>query len=351
MALLVASHAPTAQAAPEPKDAGAGRIGETPGPCLRNQRSAPCPEPQVADKADDAARMANRLARARYFIDMQQLEKALAEIDLALVIDPDNLPARHLAGRLALTLGDIERAERELLLARKQAPDDPDVQATYAVFLQSRSAGLESLRELQDILTKHPDHLFAREQRALLLMNFRQYEAALADLNVIIESRPSVPALVRRAKAFLGLRRAQSAVADYSAALALAPGNQLLRVARADAYVEAGLDELALRDYDVVLTMDRGTPLYVMMDNDRAKLLAKRASAFVHLRRFDDAAADMITAITLGGQPAVLRAQILLRRSGFSEVPLDGKDSPALRKALSACFGLNVCFQGIMRAI
>jgi hypothetical protein len=59
----------------------------------------------------------------------------------------------------------------------------------------------------------------------------------------------------------------------------------------------------------------------------------------------------MVTAIGLGGVPAILRAQVLLRRNGFADVPLDGHDSPQLRQALTACFGLDVCFQGIMRAI
>ena len=111
------------------------------------------------------------------------------------------------------------------------------------------------------------------------------------------------------------------------------------------------LNELALRDYDTLLTMDGGTPLYVMFDNDRAKLLAKRANVYVQLMRFNEAAGDMVAAISIGGTPAILRAQALLRRNGFSDVPLDGHDSPALRQALASCFGLDACFQGIMRAI
>ncbi|MGH9808993.1 MAG: hypothetical protein ACRD9W_17370 [Terriglobia bacterium] len=155
----------------------------------------------------------------------------------------------------------------------------------------------------------------------------------------------------RRSQAFLALGKPQSAVADFSAAIKLEPSRFDLLAARADAYAMADLGELALRDYDAVLAMSGGSPLYVMFDNDRAKLLAKRAFTFVRLHRFDRATADMVTAIGLGGVPAILRAQVLLRRQGFADLPLDGHDSPALRKALTACFGLDVCFQGIMRAI
>ena len=157
--------------------------------------------------------------------------------------------------------------------------------------------------------------------------------------------------LVQRSETFLALGKPQSAAADLSAALKIEPNQFMLTIARADADAAAGLGELALRDYDSVLTMDRGVPLYVMFDNDRAKLLAKPANVYIQLKCFDDAAHDMVTAIGLGGVPAILRAQVLLRRNGFADVPLDGHDPPQLRQALTACFALDVCFQSIMRAI
>jgi hypothetical protein len=48
---------------------------------------------------------------------------------------------------------------------------------------------------------------------------------------------------------------------------------------------------------------------------------------------------------------SVLRAQIFLRQNGFGDLPLDGRDSPPLRTALQACFGLQSCFQRIQRGI
>jgi hypothetical protein len=47
----------------------------------------------------------------------------------------------------------------------------------------------------------------------------------------------------------------------------------------------------------------------------------------------------------------VLRVQVFLRGNGFPDVPLDGRDSPALRHAIASCFGLNACFQGVIKSI
>ena len=53
----------------------------------------------------------------------------------------------------------------------------------------------------------------------------------------------------------------------------------------------------------------------------------------------------MMSAIKVGGTPAILRAEVMLRRNGFPKVPIDGQQSPALRNALSECFALKACFQ------
>jgi len=351
---LVATRAFALETNTQQSDFGAGPINIRVTACLVANRShvgSPCPEPQVSQSSDKAEQVASRIARAWYFLDMQQLEKARDEADLALAVDPDDVKARHLAARISLTLTDLPRAEADLEVALKQAPDDADVKTTHAIILQTKNASLQSMREFQAVIREHPDHLYAREQAALLCMRFGWYEVVLANLNFVIERRVTTKLLTERADAFLALDRPQSAAADLSAALKREPDNPFLMKARAEAYAKGGMHDLALRDYDALLATDRGTPIHVMFGDERAKLLTKRAFSYVKLRRFDNAADDVITAISLGGVQAILRAQVLLRRSGFSDIPLDGHDSPALRRALTACFGLDACFQGIMKSI
>lgn len=350
-AVLVACAAP-AFAVDEP---GAGPIVVRSNPCFiaNHARSGPrCPEPEVATNGSSAERAANRLARARYFIDMQDIAAARREAELAVSIDESDRTARLLSARLAITGGDVARAERDLGILRARIADDADVNATYATLLLSKNAGDEALREFHGIVARHPGHLYAREQRARLLMMARRYDAALADLNVLVDADPAgTNARVLRSEALLALKRPLPATADLTAALEARPDQFFLLVARASAYAEAELDERALADYDKLLDLSGGFPLYAMPDNERARLLVKRAFVLSHLKRYERAADDVVTAIRMGGVQATLRAQVLLRRHGFSEVPMDGKDSPALRQAVSACFGLNACFQGMMQAI
>lgn len=343
-------------------DPGAGKLPMSLSPCYiaaHQHRGEPCTEPKLAAAdASIADRVAAYLARAVFDIDMQDAERAQKEVDSALALDSNNAEVRHLAARIAFTLLDVDRAENEITIARGLKPHDALIDTTYANILIARQANREAVGVLNDVIRRHPDYLFARELHATLFTYMGEccargnYQVALDDYEYLIQhNRTDATLLSKRAAVLLAIGDPKSAIVDLTAAIELAPQQYLMMAARADAYAAAGFDELALHDYDTLLATDHGAPLYVMFDNDRAKLLAKRANVYLQLKRFDDAARDMVTAIGMGGTPAILRAQVLLRRHGFSEVPLDGHDSPALRQALTSCFGLNACFQGIMRAI
>jgi tetratricopeptide (TPR) repeat protein len=340
----------------EINDPSAGPVPMRTGACftaVRFQKGPPCPEPQVVTSGDNASRIANRLDRATWLIAQQKYDKAREETDVAVGIDETNVSARFLRARLSMTLFEWPAAERDLLILRKQAPNDVDIRATAAHLLLANPSQLEALREFHRIVSEHPDHLFSREQRARLLLERKQADAALNDLNFILEAQPNYQfAHKLRAQAMQMAGRNLPAVADIKAGQKDEPDNALSLAQRAEAYAKAGNDELALKDYDRVLTiLEGGSPLYVMPGNMRSELLVKRAHVLVNLRQLDRAADDAVMAAKVGGVQAALRAQIKLRRSGFSEVPLDGKLSPELRKGLIACFGQKVCFQGVMKAI
>jgi tetratricopeptide (TPR) repeat protein len=346
------SSAETVNARP---DLGSGPIIAQMSPCRIAYwaNTGGCPEPAVVDSTDLETRMANRLARVRFFAEVQEYDKARAEMDIALGIDPSDVQALHLSARLWLTAGDWVRAERDAKLARQNAPSDPDIRATYAATLEWIPASRPTwLREYHEIIQQYPHHRFARQQRARMMTEAGRPDMALVDLNVLIADDPSdAIAIAQRAGVLLELGQANRAADDYSVILALQPGDFGLLVKRAEAYTAAGLYDLALGDYNTLLGNDPTKLVYALAGDSLGKLLIQRAFIYVQLHRFELAADDMIRAVGQGGKSSILRAQIFLRANGFPNVTLDGKDSASLRRALSACFGLNACFQGIMQAI
>jgi tetratricopeptide (TPR) repeat protein len=349
---LLAGTLDTSAAEPSP---GAGPIVMRVNPCFmanRTGRGTPCPEPAVSDHDDNQDRAASHIRRALFFIDMMELEKAAPEIDAALDLRPEWVEAHHLSARVAAANADVPRAQREIAVARALAPDDLDIRATNAAILAWR-APREALAEFDSIATKDATHLYARGQRARLLMQFGKPEAAMKDLDFLLSGdHPQSDYLPSRAEASLQMGRPQDAIADYTAALDLDPGRFNLLLARADAFEAYGDNEAALRDYDTILGPIGGDKSpYAIGGDVLAAPLMERAKLLVRAKRFADAATDMSAAIAKGGKPTGLKAQLFLRRNNFPEVPLDGRDSTELRTALASCFALNACFQGIMRAI
>jgi Tfp pilus assembly protein PilF len=344
-------------------DPGAGKLTLTGSACFRaaqQHRGTPCSEPkEAAADAPASERVHALLTRAVFDIDMLDTAKALKEADAAISLDADSAQARHLASRIAMTLGDLDRAEREVRIALRLHPRDPHIGTTYAMLLLARGATREAVGVLNDVISRSPDYLFARSQRAMFFAYLGQccsranYKVALDDYDFLIGRTPLDPVLFsQRAAIRLAIGQPEAAIEDLSAALKLAPDRVDLMISRADTYRAAGRDDLAVKDYDSILAeASPGVPLYIMPPDRSAKLLVARAQSLVRLKRFTDAARDVVMAMTAGGKPAILRAQVFLRRHGYPDVPIDGENSTKLRQALAACFGLDACYRPVMQAI
>jgi Flp pilus assembly protein TadD len=342
----------TAVAQATEADPGAGPIVMRITPCLIAKRTAPCPEPALSLAGDKRQRAGAYLERARFFIDVQNLQQALTEVDTAIELDPDWSDARHLAARISYSMADLARAERDIQHALRLSPNSPNILATRASILETRSPP-EALKSFEDIAEKYPDHVFSRAQRGRLLLEARRPGAALRDLDFVLSGdKPWLQYLPLRAKAHLMMGKVGEAINDLSAALRLNPNDPRVLLDRAAAYARIGDDAAALSDYDQVLgPVGGGRPRYALGGDMLAVPLMLRAEILVDHRRYEDAVTDILAAMEFGGTPAVLRAQVFLRRNGFSDLPLDGKGSDAVRDALRSCFGLNACFTGLIRAI
>jgi tetratricopeptide (TPR) repeat protein len=318
-------------------------------PCMRAKagKGPKCELPSLPDNADTQQMVAARLSRARFYIDTGELPNAVGETDAALALDSTNADAHHLAARLAMSMHDLVRAEREIKTAIRLRPDDVDLRATDAVRLGANAWLDEAVREFDEILAKRPDHRFSREERVKLLMSLSRPDAAIADLDVLLADRQDADLLAERGAAYISTNRPQQAIEDFSEGLKQVPGRVDLLTGRAAAYELAGNDQAALADYDAILGPINEPPVIIMREGQLAAYHMARAQLLIRLKRFADASSDMMHSISAGGRRSILRAQVYLRQNGFPQTPLDGQDSPDLRAALQSCFGLNSCSEKI----
>jgi Tfp pilus assembly protein PilF len=324
-------------------------------PCLiasKRPGAQPCDMPGLPPDASPDDIVAARIARANHLIDLQNLKGALAEVDAALAVDPSALGALHLSARLALSLRDLARAERDLAVALQQAPDDPDIRATHAAWLEFMPSPVLALHEYDAIIATHPEHVHARLARAKIHVSWDEGAAALKHLDVVLALQPdNFDAWILRANAHMLEHQPRAAAAAYSTALQQRPTDLSAVAGRAAALALMGDSEAALRDYDQILGSPGSPSRYAIAGDDFGRYLMQRALLLAKMKRFGDAATDMANAVHAGGPQSVLRAQIYLRQNGFPDIPLDGRTTDALSSALEACFRLDACTQGLVRRI
>jgi tetratricopeptide (TPR) repeat protein len=349
--LIAATTAPALALDSFQSDAGAVQIRTTACMLAKSSGKPPCRLPELGDGSDNLKIAAARLDRARYFIDLGDLKDAFAEANEALNASPGDIDIHHLVARLALSIGDADRAEQEIKIALQQRPNDANLQATDASRLIS-ARPREAVRLFDRVLREHPDHRFSRESRAKLELALGFPAETIADVDVLLADMPKDRILLSlRADANLARGNSKEAVADLSKALEESPGDFGLLSQRAMANTLVGDDDATLADFNTLLGPIGGTPNYAIGGEQLSKYRMQRALILVRMKRFSEAATDAISALNVGGRRSLLRAQIFLRNSGFPQIPLDGQTSEALSQAMKACMGLNSCFEKVSSSL
>ncbi len=222
-------------------------------------------------------------------LDPQTVEQALNDFGQALEINPDSLFVYIYRAWLYVINNQPDKAladvERLLQL-------DPDVAAAYALkAVALRMKGLEEIgrvpRELQDkamkatddnmlaslntALALDPEYVTAYEMRGLIQESRKQYDLATADYNKILELNPyNANAYKRRGNLYNIQEKYEQAIADYSRACELDPQDIINYLYRARIYEQIKNPEKALADYEQVIKI---SPAYASAYYRKAVLL------------------------------------------------------------------------------
>jgi len=332
----------------------------TAGP-LRFVATAPCPAgmlaqlqgkcdpPPVDPKLGPHARSAAEVQRAYKLIALVRMKQAKDALDAAIVADPNNVTAYKLRARLAIPTA-LASAEVDVNAGLMLAPNDADLLATRAYLRGSKNV-VGALRDADAAIAADPYNVDAHWIRARLLRSAGKLAAAEADLTSALTIEPhDMQVRLARAQLRLALNRPDAA-ADASAVLEQNPADMFARQVRAVVRGKLGDLQGAVEDLTAVLGAP-GQAANVMPANPSfGELYVQRAILLARLHRPDDAIRDLDTVAAIGGQRAVLRMQVYLRAHGYADLPIDGKRSAALDKAMKSCFVDNVCWQGLTQRI
>ncbi len=207
--------------------------------------------------------------------------------------------AQLLLGRVALAANAFELAEQRFREAVQDYPQSVAAKRSLAAALEQLGRRAEAAMWFQEALNLSPDDAALLFHTGRLYNEEGRFQAAAERLGRAVELEPSF------GPAWVELARSQGETGDHleaaealTQALELAPGDRNLRFHRANSYRRGGRRELALREFESLLT-DFGLNREIVIQLGRIEReLGRPASA---ARRFEQL-------INAGAEPALLSA-------------------------------------------
>jgi len=234
--------------------------------------------------------------RATAYAGQHKYDLALADLDFAQTISPDDPDARGLRGQIPAT-GELDQASA----AHRGAAlyDRGDYDGAIAAFERS--------------LSLNPNDEYSLYERGLTWLAKADYNRALNDFNAVLKLQPNTwGALDERGDAYRGKGQYDLAIADYNDAIRLYPNGASIFFDRGQAYAFKRDSGLAIADFDKALQMQPNVEAYLY-----ARCMI-RAAAAVEL---DRALADCNHALQLNPQSAAdvdARGFVHFKRGDFT---------------------------------
>ena len=204
------------------------------------------------------------LARAEQFHNANDYERALADCEAALQLEPENAQAYYQRGWLRDDRGprnEISNEDFELALAdyAEALRLDPTCENAYiaraAIYNLILDDNVRAMADYNALIALKPDDAYGYEHRGFLHHHFaHQYDAALSDYNRSIELEATAERYSRRGDLRADLKDYEGALADYNLAIQLEPRwYNHVHHRRGNVYQEMGDFRSAIDEYTILI--------------------------------------------------------------------------------------------------
>ena len=255
--------------------------------------------------------------------DHGEINRAIDEFNVAIKLNPNYANAYNSRGIAYDKQGKIDLAVKDYNTAVKLNPDDPKPYNNRGTLYSNKGEHDRAIEDFNKAIALKHNYAEAYSNRGGAYRNKAAYDRAIIDCTRAIELEPSNPAPYNnRGAAYRNKGAYELAINDYNKAIELKPNYFLAYHNRAIAYYRQREFDLAIKDYSKVIELNpalavaynnRGVANYKNGEYDRAiedyKTAIKldytnayynRAEAWLHLREWEKAKADLITAKKLG---------------------------------------------------
>ncbi|MCX7361496.1 MAG: tetratricopeptide repeat protein [Alphaproteobacteria bacterium] len=228
------------------------------------------------------------MARGEAYGDFGDVPRALADLDRAIALEPLNSKAYLLRGIVSGRSGDQESAYVDYDKAATLDPLNAEALVNRAAIRSTRGDQDGAIVDLDAAIALQPDDPAARYNRGYAYFAKRDYGRAIDDYSAAIRANPKMSMAYNNrclARVIAG-RELAEAIADCDLALSQMPDSPQYRDTRGFVHLKLGKPDLALVDYEAALRIAPQWP----------RALYGRGLASIKLGRTAEGEADRVAA-------------------------------------------------------
>jgi tetratricopeptide (TPR) repeat protein len=225
--------------------------------CAANQQIIACTAALGSGRLDAIARSLAHFTRGDAHFDLQNYERAVADYDEAVQLNPEFAAAYRNRGEAYLRLGQFDRAVADQ--TRAVHLDPSDATAYYGRGNAHYLTGENDLAiaDYDEAIRIDPSYAFAYNNRGSAYGGKGDFEKAIANYDEAVRLQPKDPlAYNNRAFTLLIAGEYGRAISDYDAAIRLVPYFPVATFNRGRARYHSGDYEGALADFENMLALE-----------------------------------------------------------------------------------------------
>ncbi len=263
--------------------------------------------------------------RARVKIMQDDLKSAIADLDEALKVEPNDLPALLMRSRLHAAEGNDAQAKADVEKALTQRPDLPQAVLLRSMLAAQQKKFGEAIADVQLLLQTDPTNLEYRLQLATYYVGDNRPRKAIELLTSVIDGyaeelddeqkESKADALRSRGDALLSVGKHAEAVADYDSALKL--DDKDTGVLNNLAWVLATSPDDKVRNAD--RSIELGTKACELTKYEKPHILSTLASGYAEKGDWETAIKWSTKAVELGEKEDDVSDQLKKELDSYKE--------------------------------
>jgi tetratricopeptide (TPR) repeat protein len=201
-------------------------------------------------------------AKERMTPSKLNLDGAVADLDAAISLDPQNSTAYRMRGSAWMRKRDYDRAMNDAEKAVALDPSDPDALRLRANLLLGRGDPSGALADIEKAISLKPNDMLNFLMRGFVEISLKNPDKAIDDFTTAVNLQPNPEAYNQRASLYMNAKQLEKATQDFTKAIELDPKNSYAYARRGEALLMQGDFDGVIQNFQQAVSNNPENPGY-----------------------------------------------------------------------------------------